>query len=172
MESSSILSGNTNFRWGLPPPDPRYLSPPNLKTSLLLFGFELFDEVLVDCTSGHAERSKTKKRKRKERKNTKKNGRGNKKRRRKSATEVFLFLMSSDQEKFCRWQKTRFHGQLAGIAHLISQSSTHLSGAEIKKNYAPSQDFSLDKHQLQALLLLEHFNIIYCQIKILFHCPT
>ena len=90
MESSSILSGNTNFRWGLPPPDPRYLSPPNLKTSLLLFGFELFDEVLVDCTSGHAERSKTKKRKRKERKNTKKNGRGNKKRRRKSATEVFF----------------------------------------------------------------------------------
>ena len=32
MGSSSILSQNTKFRWGLPPPDLRYLTPPDLKT--------------------------------------------------------------------------------------------------------------------------------------------
>ena len=47
--------------------------------------------------------------------------------------EVFLFLISSDQEKFCRWQKIRFYGQVAEIALLVSQLSTHLSGAEMRK---------------------------------------
>ena len=94
--------------------------------------FELFDEVLVDCTNGHAEISKTKI---ESKKNTKNKGKETEKSE-KAPQEVFLFFVSSDQEKFCRWQKIRFHGQVAEIAIFTSQSSTRRSNAEIKKNNA------------------------------------
>ena len=55
--------------------------------TLFLFFFELFDEVLVDCTNGHAEISKTKIESKKKTQKTK--GRKQKKAK-KSATGVFF----------------------------------------------------------------------------------
>ena len=76
---------------------------------------------------------KYQKQKSKAKKTQKTKGRKQKKAK-KSATGVFfLFFVSSDQEKFCRWQKIRFHGQVAEIAIFTSQSSTRRSNAEIKK---------------------------------------
>ena len=117
--------------WGVKGSDIHYSQKFNISSllgNIVSLFFELFDEVLVDCTNGHAEISKTKIESKKKTQKTK--GRKQKKAK-KSATGVFLFFVSSDQEKFCRWQKIRFHGQVAEIAIFTSQSSTRRSNAEI-----------------------------------------
>ena len=43
-------------------------------------------------------------------------------------------------KKNLRWQKIRFHGQVAEIALFMSQPPARLPGAEIKKKYAVSFD--------------------------------
>ena len=77
---------------------------------------------------------KYQKQKSKAKKNTKNKGKETEKSEKERHRSFFLFFVSSDQEKFCRWQKIRFHGQVAEIAIFTSQSSTRRSNAEIKKN--------------------------------------
>ena len=140
MKSSSILSENTKFSLGATSSDPRYriasFKKCSGKTGVQMQMFLSWDRLLTPKLVSHppppaAERSKTNKRKRKEKQTGRERKKEAKKERHRS---FFLFLMSSDQEKFCRWQKIRFHGQVAEIALLISQPPARLPGAEIKKN--------------------------------------
>ena len=117
MESSSILPENTKFSLGLLPQTPAIVKCPG-KTGVQMQMFLLWNRLLtpkLDSISPlpAAERSKTK-RKRKERKN----GKGKKKEAKKERhRSFFLFLTSSDQDKFAggrkfdfmdRWQKSHF----------------------------------------------------------------
>jgi len=108
MESSSILSGNTNFRWGLPPPDPRYLSPPNLKTSLLILVLSCLMKYLLIVQAGMPNDQKQKRENERKEKTQRKTEEETKKDEERAPQKFFCFSCRRTKKNFAGGRKLDF----------------------------------------------------------------